>query len=116
MYKLQGVSALVFISGSLSILCMYVFFDRPQLILLSLAVFGLVMLAAIRNGRYVLWYIAAFVLLPIILDIPGTHFGLWSFGTPDIFGFPLWLPFFYGNLTVSFLYFALTTQRITDPR
>ncbi len=87
---------------------MYVFSSRPELILFSLAALGIVMLAAIRNARYLLWYIAAFALLPIILDIPGMHFGLWSYGTPELYGFPLWLPFFYGNVTVSFLYFVET--------
>ncbi len=112
MSKLHTASFLVFASGCGTILLMYVFFSRPELILLSHALLGLIVLAAIRNGRYVLWYIAAFVLGPIILDIPGMHFGLWSFGTPDLFGFPLWLPFFYGNLTVSFLYFVRTHKEL----
>lgn len=104
----------VFASGCATILFMYVFSHSPELILLSLAALGLIMLAVIRRGRYVLWYIFAAVIGPIILDIPGMHFGLWSYGTPEILGFPLWLPFFYGNITVSFIYFVLTTQGTID--
>lgn len=106
MSKLRLASYLVPAAGCATILFMYIFSNRPELILFSLAALGLIMLVVIRNGRYVLWYIAAFVLGPIILDIPGMHFGLWSFGTPQIFGFPFWLPFLYGNLTVSFLHFV----------
>lgn len=116
MRKTRTKSALVLVSGCASILLMYVFFNHPQLILLSLAVLGVVILATIRDRHYVLWYVAASLLLPIVLDIPGTHFGLWSFGTPDIFGFPFWLPFFYGNLTISFLYFVSITSGITNRR
>lgn len=93
-------------SGCATIALMYVFFNHPQLILLSLAILGLILLVTIQSGRYLLSYVGAFVALPIILDIPGTHLGLWSFGTPDVLGFPFWLPFFYGNLVVAFLYFA----------
>ncbi|HVV38933.1 MAG TPA: hypothetical protein VHD31_01255 [Candidatus Paceibacterota bacterium] len=93
---------------------MYVFFDHPQFIVLSLAILGLIMLGAIWDRRYMLWYVVAFVLGPIILDIPGTYFGLWSFGTPDILGFPFWLPLFYGNLTISFLYFVRTYKATID--
>ena len=110
MHKRQTVRTIVSIAGVATLPLMYMSFDRPQLILLSLVVLGVIILAAIRNGRYVFGYIAAAVLLPIVLDIPGTHLGLWSFGTPDLFGFPFWLPFFYGNLTVSFFYVAVTGQ------
>ena len=102
------------VSGFLNILLMYAFFDRPQLILLSIVVLGFIMLAAIQSRKYVLWYVAAFFLGPIILDIPGTHLGLWSFSTPDILGFPLWLPFWYGNIVVSFIYFSTAIQRINQ--
>lgn len=110
MNQLRIASYLVFASGTATILFMYVFPNRHELILLSLIVLGLIMLIALRNGRYILWYVVAFILGPIILDIPGIHFGLWSYGTPQFLGFPLWIPFFYGNITVSFLHFALTTQ------
>lgn len=73
------------------------------------------MLATLRSARYALWYIAAFLLGPIILDFPGLHLGLWSYGTPQVFGFPFWLPFFYGNVTVSFMYFVLATQKGLNP-
>lgn len=116
MSKLHINFYLVFASGTATILFMYVFPNHPELILLSLAVLGLIMLTALRNGRYVLWYVVAFIIGPIILDIPGMHFGLWSYGTPQIFGFPLWIPFFYGNITVSFLHFVLTTQGWIDRR
>jgi hypothetical protein len=106
MSKPYIASYLVSVLGCATILFLYVFSSRPELILLSLAAFGLIMLAMIRKRRYVLWYIGAFVIGPIILDIPGMHFGLWSYSTPEFFGFPFWLPFFYGNLTVSFLYFV----------
>jgi uncharacterized membrane protein YoaT (DUF817 family) len=106
MRKSYIASYLVFALGCASILSMYVFSDRPQLILLLFVVLGIIMLSVIRNKRYMLWYLVAFVLGPIILDIPGMHFGLWSYGTPQLLGFPLWLPFFYGNTTVSFLYFV----------
>ena len=96
----------MFISGCFNILAMYVFFDRPELILFSVIALGLVMLAVLRSKEYMFWYLAAFVMSPIIFDIPGTHLGLWSFGTPDILGFPFWLPFWYGNIVVSFLYFS----------
>jgi len=110
MNKLHMASFAVFASGGATLLFMYAFNDRPQLILLSLAVLGLIMLALLRDGRYVLWYIAAFILGPIILDLPGLHLGLWSYGAPQFLGFPLWLPFFYGNVAVSFIHFVLTTQ------
>jgi hypothetical protein len=97
---------IVAVAGCATIPLMYVFFNKPQLILFSLAVLGLILLTTIRSGRYLFSYLGACVVLPIILDIPGTHLGLWSFGTPDFFGFPFWLPFFYGNLVVAFLYFA----------
>jgi hypothetical protein len=90
---------------------MYIFFDRPQLILFSIILLGLSMLIVMQSRRYVLWYIAAFVLGPIILDIPGTYLGLWSFSTPDVLGFPFWLPFWYGNIVISFLYFSTAIQR-----
>src|SRR6266704_83164 len=106
MSKLKLRPSLVYLSGSATILLMYVFSSRPDLILFSLGLLGAIMLLAIPNGRYVLWYIAAFLLGPIILDIPGLHFGLWSYGMPELFGFPLWVLFFYGNITVSFIYFV----------
>ncbi|MDB5189983.1 MAG: hypothetical protein JWN49_309 [Parcubacteria group bacterium] len=104
-------STLVFVSGGATILSMYVFFNRPEFILLSLILLGLLIVLAIRNWKYAVWYIVAFVLGPVILDLPGLHLGLWSYGTPEIFGFPFWLPFFYGNITVSFIFFVLTTQQ-----
>jgi hypothetical protein len=110
MSKLHTDFWLVFAAGCATILSLYVFYNHPQLIALSHAVLGLIMLAVIRSRRYLIWYAVAFILGPIILDIPGMYFGIWSYGTPQIFGFPFWLPFFYGNITVSFLYFALKTQ------
>lgn len=106
--------SIMLVLGFLNILLMYMFFDRPQLILFSIIAVGLVMLVILRSKQYILWYLAAFVLGPIILDIPGTHLGLWSFGTPDILGFPFWLPFWYGNIVVSFLYFSTIIQRRTN--
>jgi len=106
MSKAPLTPSLVYVSGGATLVFMYAFYNRPELILFSFAVLGLIMLGAINRGRYVFWYIAASVLGPIILDIPGLHLGLWSYGTPQIFGFPFWLPFFYGNVTVSFLYFV----------
>lgn len=111
MHKLTSATARLSVAGIATILSLYVFFDRPDLILLTQIVLGVIMLVTIRSWRYVLWYIGAFILLPLILDIPGTHFGLWSFGTPDMLGFPYWLPFFYGNLVVSFLYVTRTYGR-----
>lgn len=110
MNHLRLASYIVFASGIATLLSMYVFSNHPELIMLSLTILGLIMLITLRNGQYVPWYVVAFILGPIILDIPGIHFGLWSFGTPQFLEFPLWLPFFYGNITVSFLHFALTTQ------
>lgn len=101
---------IAYASGGATLAFMYAFSSRPELTLFSLAVIGLITLIALRNGRYVLWYVVAFVLGPIIFDIPGLHLGLWSYGTPQFLGFPLWLPFFYGNITISFIYFLLATQ------
>ena len=108
--RLTGV--LVHLSGFLTILLMYVFSNSADYILLSEIILGIVMLIAIQSRKYALWYVAAFLIMPMILDIPGTHLGLWSFGTSDFLGFPFWLPFFYGNLTVSFLYLVSTRFKI----
>jgi hypothetical protein len=98
------VTVIVVISGCATILLMHAFADRSRLILISLAALSIILLGVTRDWRYAFQYAAAFLALPIILDIPGTRLGLWSFGTPELFGFPFWLPFFYGNLTVSASY------------
>ena len=108
--KKQTARIIVSVAGVATIVLMYVFFNQPQIILGIDIVLGALILLAARGRQYISCYAIAFIVLPIILDIPGTHLGLWSFGTPDFFGFPYWLPFFYGNLATSFLYVALTKQ------
>lgn len=116
MIQQRVASYLAYASGGATLVSMYVFSGRPDLILIALATIGLVTLVALRNGRYVLWYLVACSLGPVIFDIPGMHLGLWSYGTPELLSFPLWLPFFYGNITVSFIYFLLATQGWTGKR
>lgn len=45
-------------------------------------------------------YFASFVLGPI-LDLILIPRGVWAWGNPSLFGIPLWLPLFYGILTVT---------------
>lgn len=110
MHLSRVASYIAYAAGGATLVSMYVFSGRPDLILIALVAIGVVTLVALRSGKYTVWYLVACLLGPVIFDIPGMHLGLWSYGTPEFLGFPLWLPFFYGNITVSFIYFLLATQ------
>jgi len=110
MSKHRTASYLAYVLGVATLAVMYIFSSNPGVIVVTLAAMGPITLIALHSGRYVAWYIVASLLGPIIFDIPGLYLGLWSYGTPQLLGFPLWLPFFYGNITVSFIYFLLATQ------
>lgn len=68
----------------------------PILTIIILAILSLLMLAIDWNRRNILLYLAIFISGPIAESI-AIYFGAWSYNNPALLGFPLWLPFVWGN-------------------
>lgn len=54
------------------------------------------MLAIEWNKKNLFLYVAIFISGPVAESI-AIYFGAWSYDNPALLGFPLWLPFVWGN-------------------
>jgi hypothetical protein len=78
------------------------FFWRETLLLVTLLILLSVLMLKNEGDTAALYlYASAFVLGPLSEAVT-IYFGAWSYADPHIFGFPIWLPFVWGNASLFF--------------
>jgi len=70
------------------------------LTIVLLSVFGLVTLFVERSKSAVIMYFTAFILGPLA-EVWLIHAGAWEYTQPTLLGIPLWLPFLWGNASLT---------------
>ena len=99
-------SLLVIVSGFVTITLFLVWgASHPGLVLIFVLLLSAAELTLVFSARAFVEYFTAFILAPLIFDIPAVHLGVWSFATPQFFGIPFWLPFVYGNVALCVMEF-----------
>ena len=90
------IGFLVFI---IDILFFYFFWENNIVLTALLLALSAVVLIWLSSKEEKILYFICFVLAPVF-DLILVPRGAWNYGSPFIFGIPLWLPFTYGIGTV----------------
>ena len=70
--------------------------SEPAWLSVALFTLGIAMMFVEGSKSTIIIYLIAFIFGPLSEAI-AIYFGAWSYTTPQIFGFPAWLPFVWGN-------------------
>ena len=85
---------------ALSTVLVVSFFREPIIIsLLLLSFCSFLMLVVDGNKKSIYLFLAAFIMGPLA-EATCIYFGAWQYSKPFILGFPLYLPFVWGNASL----------------
>ena len=83
----------------IAILFLYFFWENNIALTALLLALSAVVLIWLSSREERILYFTGFILDPVF-DLILVPRGAWTYGSPFIFGVPLWLPFAYGIVTV----------------
>lgn len=83
--------------------------DSHFLTTLAVVSLSILMLAASWSWEHFIVYVALFV-SAIFMELLCVSIGLWSYGSPFIFGIPLWVPFVWSNSAL----FIIELKEVVD--
>lgn len=89
-------TALNFLLAAATLLLTAFFWTTPLMLSVFLFVVAVVMLIVEKRRSAIFVYIVIFMLGPLSEALV-MRFGAWSYAEPHLLGFPIWLPFIWGN-------------------
>lgn len=87
---------LTFCLALLALLFSVLFWEHPFLLVITLAVVSVAMISLEKDGKDIFLFIAISIIGPLSESVMISA-GAWFYATPHILGFPIWLPFLWGN-------------------
>ena len=96
--KYLAIDAIFFLQSLLWIILTQ---KDPLFLAMVLLLLGIALLMILKNTNNIYFYLMMAVLGPLV-EIICVFVGVWHFSTPDFFGIPYWLPFYWGLIGLCF--------------